>query len=332
MNKRVPIVLACLMLSFLVHALEKVALEDRVNFERMLAGNDIFFKKCADLELDPGNDLAYFLDKVYGKVFKVKLSTGKLVKTIGAKGQGPRELMRGVRLRVKNNKIFVLDEGFNGIKIFDLEGNFINEFKLKSALMGKRNFDVNEKDEIFLGKVDYQAQTMVSVFNVKGERLRSLIHFDGEDRNDDRLNVSRYYYLLKLDKKGNIYILYYMLRKLAKFDAKGKLLWETDIENEILDQFPADEFVQARGKTISKRWYIFNVETLENGSVIVGHAGGGSLFTGDGKLKKLLLVKREIDGKEYNVNLDSFRVAGNILMSVLVRSIFYYNLKEDMLK
>jgi hypothetical protein len=231
-----------------------------------------------------------------------------------------------VSLRVRNNKIFVLDAGFNGIKIFDVEGKFINEIKLRSALMGRRNIDVNDKDEIFLGKINYKTQTRVSVFNVNGKNLRFLIPFKGKDRKKDRSKISRYQYLLKLDNKGNIYLLYYMLRKLAKYDNKGNFLWESDIKNKILDQFPGDEFVKSRGKTVSKQWYVFSIDTLETNDVIVGHAGGGCVFSKDGKLKKLLLVKEEINGKEYNVNLDLFKIRNNILMNILIDGKFidYY--------
>jgi hypothetical protein len=330
MNKGYLIGLLLLMIISFCYGGEKIILQDGINFEKKLADNNVFLKSCSDFEIEPEKNLVYFLDKIYGQVFKVELSTGKLLKTIGTKGQGPKELMIPVSLRVRNDKIFVLDAGFNGIKIFNPEGNFINEFKLRSALMGKRNIDVNEKDEIFLGKIDYQTKTMVSVYSVKGKRIRSLIRYRGENRNNDMAKISRYQYLLKLDNKGNIYLLHYMLRKVGKYDKNGNFLWESDIENEILAQFPGNEFVKANGKTISTQWYVFNLDVIENNDIVVGHAGGGCLFGEDGKLKKLLLVKNEIDGKEYNVNLDLFKLRGNILMNILIDGKFidYYKYKE----
>lgn len=222
-------------------AVERVVLKNGINLGEKLANNNVFFKWCYDFVLEPENDRAYFLDKVYGKIFKVELSTGKLIKTISSKGQGPAELHRPKNISLQNNKLFVLDTGFNGVKIFDIEGKIVSEFRFQNLYCNSRNIVVNEKNEIFIGHPDPQKNTMVSVFNMKGEKLRALVPIEGGIEALAWNKISRNQFILKMDEKGNIYLLFYMLRKLAKYDNQGKRLWEIDIKNELLDSYPNED-------------------------------------------------------------------------------------------
>lgn len=333
--KRIILILVCFLLSTVAsHAQEKIIFKDGVNFEQKLSDNDIFFKNCSDFEILPGNNMGYFLDQEYGMIFKVELSSGKLLKTISSKGQGPGELHIPISLRVRNNMIFVLDKGFNGIKIFDLEGKFINSFRINSRLFGRRNIYVNEKNEIFVGKIDTLANTMVSVYDLKGKELGSLIRYQKDNKRDNtRESLTRKVYLINLDSKGNIYILYYILRKLAKYNRKGDILWETDIKNEILEKFPKDDHVNTDGKIYTMRWYISNMDITKSDEIVVGHAGGGCVFTGDGKMKKLIQLSEKIgDKNEYHfLKLDIFKIRENMLMNVLFfgNAIYSYQYKDN---
>jgi hypothetical protein len=331
-----PIVI--MLLSLLVipssqFCVETIVLKDGTDFERRLADNDVFLKKCDYFEFLPEKNRVFFLDSTYCQVFVVEFSTGKLLRTISNKGQGPAEIQSPMGLIVKNNLIFILDRGFNGVKIFRPNGTMVNEFRFKSTLLGRRNIDVNDKNEIFVGKADYNDKTMVSVYDIQGNKIRSLIRFNGEDKRDkDRYKISRYQYLIKLDKKGNILVLYYMLRKLEKYNAVGKFIWEADVKNKILDKFPRDEYIKRKGKAVYRRWYVFNLDVTKTNDIVVGHVGGGCLFSEEGKLKKMITVMKMSRNlqKILAVNLDRFKIRGNILMNVLLfgKSIYYYKFKE----
>jgi hypothetical protein len=309
---------------------EKIVLKGGTNFEEKLASNNVFFKYCRDFVLEPENNLVYFIDRFYGQIFKVELNSGKLLKTISEKGQGPAQLHDPISMKIKNKMIFVFDRGFNGIKIFSVEGKLIKEFRLNTGTLGSgRNIDVNDQNEIFVGRIDSVDNTMVSIYDMTGRKVRSLIQFKKKDVS--MAKISRHQYLIKLDKKGNIYLLFYMMRKLAKYNNTGKLLWERDIKNEILDQYKKDEYVKMGKETISKRWYIFDLDVTNNNEIIVGHAGGGCMFDEDGNLKNLILTEIKLDGKPIYTNLGLFKIRGNVLMNILQlgKDIFHYKLEEE---
>jgi hypothetical protein len=303
-------------------AVERIKLSKPVEFEKLLEKNNVFLKMC--LSFDAADGYFYFLDTKYGIIFKVEEKTGKLVKTISSEGQGPFELQNATAIRVIKNKIFVLDSGFNGIKIFDTEGNPVNEFKLNVVIgMGMGNFDVNDKEEIFLGRFDSQDKTLVKVFNVKGKKLRSMAPVKN-DKNINQLSSSWYYYI-RLDKDDNLYVLFHLMRKLAKYDKKGKLIWERKIKNELLDKYP-DDYELRRGSesTIRMRTYILCIDTTPRGNIIVGHMGGGCMFSGSGELKRLITLDNGFEIRRVKVYKDRL-----INLSLFGEKICIYQYKEE---
>lgn len=314
---------------------ETITLKDGLNFEQKLAENDVFFKECIDFEILPGNNTAYFLDKTYGMIFKVDLKTGRLLKTISSKGQAPAELHLPVCLRIKNNMIFVLDKGFIGVKIFDLEGKFIDCFKVAAVLFDRRNLYVNEKNEIFVGKINLKSNTMVTVYDIKGNELRSLIpYLEKGEKDNNRASFTRKAYLLNLDSKGNVYILYYILRDLVKFDKNGQQLWKIHIKNEILDKFPEDDYAKINNTKVELHWYVFNFDITDNNDIVIGHAGGGCILTEDGKIKRLIRVNEKIgnEQKYIFVNLETFKIRENILLNLQIwgKYINIYKIMEEL--
>ncbi len=302
-------------------AVEKIELTHPVKFERKLGRNNVFLKFCDFFDVE--NGFFYFLDRDFSVVFKVEQNTGKLVKTISSKGQGPKELQTPVNFRVRNKKIFVLDKGFNGVKIFDTEGNTINEFKM-DFVIGERSIDVNDKEEIFLGRADRKNNSMVQVFDIDGKKLRSLIPLKGGK--DITKYDKSWYYTIRLDKDSSIYVLYYMDRKLQKYDKYGKLLWERLIKNKLLDQFPNDGKVKrGKGTVYVNQRRIFGINVTPAGNVIVAHAGGGCMFSIDGKLINLLTTPNE------TWSLFQFKVFDDKLMNIsgFGQNVYIYKFKED---
>ena len=319
-KKQIWLATVLMIMAGFLSAVERIQLSKPVEFGKMLDKNNVFLKMC--LSFDAADGYFYFLDSKFGTVFKVEEKTGKLVKTISSKGQGPFELQNATSMRVKNNKIFVLDGGFNGIKIFDTEGNNLNEIKL-NVVISWRSIDVNDKEEIFLGRVDTEKKTLVSVFNAKGENLRSIVPV----KKGVKINQlsPHWYYHIRLDKSGNVYVLFYLMRKLAKYSSKGNLIWEKSIKNEILDRYPNNDRVwRGSEKTVSLQMSVHNLDTTPGNNVVIGHIGGGCMFSGNGELKKLISF-------EDDSGLIHFRVLGDRLINLLLfgQEISIYKFKEE---
>lgn len=303
------------------YAVDKIELTNPIKFDRQLGKNNVFLKFCDFFDVE--DTYFYFLDRHFSTIFKVEQETGKLVQTISSKGQGPQELQTPVNMRVVNHKIFILDSGFNGIKIFDTDGNFINEFRL-DFVVGERNIDVNQKEEIFLGRPDQKNDTMISVYDAKGKKLRTLAPMKAL-KGVKRLNKA-WYYTVRLDKDGSIYILFYLDRILAKYDKDGKLLWQSPIKNKLLDSYDKKDKVKGgKSGTINIKQRIFGIDITPGGNVIVAHAGGGSMFSPDGKLKNLLTTPGE------TWSLFEFKIFNNQLMNIAAfgQRVNIYQFKEE---
>lgn len=309
-------------------AVERVVLEGGVNFSEKLDENEVYFKWIKDFQVDPENNFVYFLDFSFSQILKVEFPTGKRIKTISRKGQGPAELYMPKSMAVRNNKIFVLNIGSNGIKIFDTDGNAVGEFRFLDFYCGSRNIVVNNKDEIFIGYPDPGNNTMVSVFDIEGNKLRSLVPIEGGEEAIKKYTKSRDQFILEMDDQGNLYLLFYMLRKLAKYNPQGKRLWEVDIKNELLDSFPNQDFIRKeKNGTIRSRDSVYDVEALKDGRVFVGHACGGCIFQKDGQLEKVYQKKMITTEKyAYNATFRKVRVKGNIFFVYFHQDFYYFKL------
>jgi hypothetical protein len=333
MIKVVLIALSLLMTTVFGYSVDTIVLKGGIDFEKQLSVNEIFLRNCRDFDMDPDKELIYFLDSTYCHIFKVDMKTGKLLKTISSRGQGPSELMSPVSMKAENDLLVVLDRGFGGIKIFAPDGKLINEFRVNNYIIGNRSIDVNDKNEIYLGVVDFNENSMVSVYDIHGKKKRSLIRYRGDkDLKESISKVSRYQYFTKLDKKGNILVLFYMLRKLAKYSPNGELIWEKDIRNKILDKIPRDEYINLTQRTISSRYHIFGLDVTSNNDIIIGHGFGGCVFNENGELKKIIQVPR-IENARKERDFDSlslFKIKKNILINIsgFGERIYWYTYKE----
>jgi len=314
--KRITVITAVLfLLSLHLFPVETIVFKGTDYLETLVRGGN-YFKILQDI--DYANGLLYILDIKLCKVIVVDFETGKRVRTIFTRGQGPNELMRPVNFAVKNNKVFVLDQGFNGIKIADINGNPVKEFKI-NGMVGERNLDVNEKDDIFVGEYNGSTKTYVSVYNMDGVRQRTLIKINP----NEKFPLERIHYLIRLDNEGNIVILFNVLRELMKYNPHGELMWKCIIKNKFLDKAPKSEVKSKRKGTINVRISVSYFEITKNNNILVGHAHGGSLFDQNGKLKFLIT-----DDHKYGIG--TFEIIGSKLINSLIFGgrILLYDTKE----
>lgn len=320
MKRALLIILMVVILSIDVLPVKKVILKKESDYLDKLLDNDVYFKKIEDVDND--GRYVYFLDEERAQVFQVEFESAKLVRTFFRRGQGPSELMTPASLRVRNHKIFVLDSGFNGIKIIGLDGKLVNEFKTK-GMSGDRNFDVNEKNEIFLGEYHSLNGTYVSVYNLKGELLRSMCRVD---KKKGKLPLERIHYFVRLDDKGNIVLLFSVTRELIKFNDRGDVLWKTKVFNDIIAPYK-DGFVKyGENNTVHTLQGIFGLTILKQNRILIGHVSGGCIYDENGKLTHALYP-------EIKQNIGHFTLIDSKLINVLVfgNIIDLIQFKEDML-
>lgn len=275
--KRMIIVMMALLMPLCSWSVEEIFLNDGVLLSQKMSENEVFFKACLDIDVD--GQYLYMALSYEGFVFKIDMETGKLAKIIASRGQGPGEVQSPSRLDVKNGKVFVIDYGYRGIKIFTTDGVPIREFKIIGYIR-EIGISVDDKEHIYVGKLDFENKTMVSVYDLTGKRLRSLIKHDLDV--EDRKSVIQHAYKMDIDKSGNIYILFHLpeMRIIKKYDNNGKLIWERKIKNRLL----------------GKRNTINDFIIMDNYDILIGHHQGGCVLDKEGILKKIIITNPELTG------------------------------------
>ena len=287
--------------------------------EKMEA-NDFFMKGILGVDVD--ENCIYFLDQALGTVFRVDKNTAKLVNTIGSKGQGPAELQYGDSFRVINKMVFVADTGFNGIKIFTIDGKIVKEFKTISQ---PKWIDVNQRNEIFVSGVSSEGYPNIAVYNMEGKKIREFLKFPYKDTGGASYILNSEL-IFRMDKDENMGVVFLLKKLVRKYNKVGTVLWEKEIKNKIMDKYNTEPRFDIR--STGAIYYHRSVISLgfdETGNIIIGHVYGGVIYDKNGNMIHLVQF-------EPPSNLGNFRIYdGKILAIVNLGSdinVYQYNINR----
>jgi len=280
------------LLSIHIFPIEKIILKESesINFLEKMEKNEVFANYIIAVDVDDKNDF-YFLDFKLRAVLRVDSKSGRLINSISSRGQGPGELSGPCALRVRNQMVFVADYWFGGVKIFNIKGDLLKEFRtgLKIGWL-----DVNKKNEIFVREADTDLFPVISVYNTDGKRLRKVVGFPIKNMRDrDRIAfVLNRGFIFRLDSKENIVVLFIYKNIIRKYNKKGELLWEKKIANEIIKKHSNPRKPQyGKGGTIHLTRIGYHLEIDRDDNIIVGHRAGCMVFNKDGET--INLIQRE---------------------------------------
>lgn len=138
------------------------------------------FRYIWDLVVDSRGSI-YLLD--HDRVLKFDKS-GRFLRTIGRKGQGPGEYMKPLKLFIDGqDNLYISDQGISLLK-FDREGNFKEIIKLKFSIpfmpIEARNFYVSKDGRIVSFTRDYSEEGIIRklvLISQKGEIIKVLASF-----------------------------------------------------------------------------------------------------------------------------------------------------------
>jgi hypothetical protein len=300
----------------------------------MIEKNEIFIKRMTDIEWV--DDSLYLLDAENGQVVEVNMLKAEKVRTISRKGQGPGELMYPDRIRVRNKKIFVLDSGNRALKIFDISGNFIGQFKAAAFNNPHfyRAFDVNQKDEIYFPDPDKSKGMLVGVYNLSGEKLRDLVLCPLNDKEVLTL-ANRSCFGVGLDPDGGFYLNFPLLRELWRCTNEGKVVWKKEIDNALLQKAPEKGgAILTKSGSVGWTTVMRGMEITQDGKAVIGHFGGGCIINREGLMERVFKLETwNSDEKSWNsVALVVYRInRGSIINAALGQS-FFLNIFQMELK
>jgi DNA-binding beta-propeller fold protein YncE len=306
--KRIIFLFIIILISSILFPVERIVLRqsDSVDLLEKMNSNEVFVKWLMGVDLDR-NQNAYFMDVRYSTIVGVDIITGKRIATISSKGQAPAELHRPTAVSVNGNRVFVADKGYGGIKIFSLKGEFIKAFKTNTP---PDWLEVSTKNEMLVKESNSDSTPVISVYNIDGKKKKNLITFGIKPKTDRTSFILNKKFIFKIDNDGNIVVLHFLKRLIRKFDTGGVLLWEKKLENEILDKFDTDDQkVQYNKGSISGTRAVFGLDIDPENNIVIGHVGGGSIYSKEGKLVGLLVF-------EPLMNLDLFKVLQDKILTI----------------
>lgn len=205
-----------------------------------------FVQKLGRLESD---DESYMFNKPWdvaedseGNIYIVDLgdtcikkftSEGKHLLTFGRKGQGPGELGQSRHIEIdKNNTIYIKDEMFERIQVFNTEGEFRKT--IPNLKFGK--FRIFDSDKLLVWGYNYNLaklkSTTMMIKNFDDEILTEFSKAEsytlGDKEMEIYVSVGGNSLDFTTDEEDNIYLAYGSQNRIEKFDKNIRLLFKAD--------------------------------------------------------------------------------------------------------
>jgi DNA-binding beta-propeller fold protein YncE len=166
-------------------ATKKLTIEKIFSIGSLNANDDYLFSWVKDITTDSAGNI-YACDSKEHRI-QVYDKTGKYIRTVGRKGQGPGDLMRPKAVRInKDGRIFIQDALNHRISIFKSNGKFYDSFRYKGVT--GEYLEINSQGHViiypFPTSEKYQdSLPIITVYDLKGnivnkfgERLMLLEH------------------------------------------------------------------------------------------------------------------------------------------------------------
>lgn len=280
------------------------------NLGQLMEKNNVL--SILPIDIDKEGDSLFILEFRFSYILKVDLKTGALQKLISSKGQGPTELNFPTSLRVKDGLVYVSDRGYGGVKIFDARsGTLVKVIKINANF---DDIDVYQNGDLVLKKIDPVSNSLICRFDKEGNKIGDIVPLNlPQNRTEGVDYIKDTFVKFRLDPKENLILLKPLRRKILKYDGNGKLLWERTVDNSILREKKEKDKISIDGSAVSVTYNVFDVAVDEKGNIIVGHNGGGQVFSPSGD--SLLLFKGQ--------SLNHLLVSGNRLIAVNPNGIAY---------
>lgn len=125
---------------------------------------------------------------------KVFDPSGKQVRAIGKKGQGPGEFVTPAYFKIgQNNRIVLLDSRQHRISLLNIDGSYLSGFRIEGFC---DEIDVDANNRIYLSEIDFPE---VKIFNTNQliERHKTIFRFDEFGKNRFDFGIHRAYKQLR---------------------------------------------------------------------------------------------------------------------------------------
>lgn len=264
--------IAILSFGFVIQIHEQQANRETENlmFKTLFPGIEKYIKFPIGIEVDKeGNYYIFEKEEQCIKVFK---SNYNFSHKIGGLGQGKGELYNAQDFCLdKNGTVFVADYGNRRIQYFSSKGQYLGGFDMK---FWPHSIKVNSKGEIYVtGNVDLKNNTIISVFNKKGDLLRNIGSVDEKYKDGLIKAVLNKRTYLDIDQENNVYIAFEAIPTFRKYDKNEELILEKEIRGPEIDGIvkkAATPIADHKKRVVSNIISItHDIRVDENGNILI---------------------------------------------------------------
>jgi len=187
---------------------------------------DVYLKRARKLKII--GDTVVITDSYRNKIFMFTLK-GEFIRSFGSRGKGPGELLNVISVDQDNlGRLVVQDDANRRIQYFDMEGRYLDSFKVFST---SQDLAVDKKGNIYLTPLQIYSdkKTIIQVLNPFGISLREFgTHKFGKDKS---------FTFLSLDKEHDqIAVAWIYFPKVKVFSTNGDLLADIHIKHKLIEE------------------------------------------------------------------------------------------------
>jgi len=188
---------------------------------------------------------------------------GNFIKKIGRAGQGPGEFGNPLCMTTTSDSIIVADNSNMRIQYYDLEGNFIRDFKIFKAFI---DITVNTEGLIYAAPLRINPEySLVDVLDKNGKLLTSFgkARF-GEKSTSFISNMVK----ISMNNKNDLYLAFNSFPLVCRYTADGDLQTEFKLEHKVLKALEKENQTRLK-KNGNLMSVIYSIRSNQNGFLIL---------------------------------------------------------------
>ena len=268
--------------------------------------NGVYFWAPMGIECLPNGNIVVNDQKV-NQLFMFD-ERGNFIKKIGRAGQGPGEFGNPFCMTTTSDSIIVADNSNMRIQYYDLEGNFIREYKIFKSL-----WDIAASTEGLIYTAPLRISPEYSLVDVLDKNGKLLTSFGQAGFGEKSTSLTTNMAKISLNNKNDLYLAFNSFPLVCSYSAKGDLQNEYELEHEVLKEKEREnkDRLKNQGNLMS---IIYAIHAYTNGFFILSVFPHTLIleYDSDGKLVKEYyyeyenhdtyfadFAEREKDGRKY---------------------------------
>lgn len=170
----------------------------------------------------------YIQDMDIGNIAKFS-PAGQYIKDLLHIGTSKKEISSLKDFYLYDKQLYVIDNSFKGVKVYDLDGNFLFSFKTQGVL---HSIAVSQTGEIYVPDFSNKTRKIISVYSPQGKFIRSFgdPFYDPRFKEKKKMMYLNRILTIRLGPRDEVYVLSHLIPAVRKYSPTRLLMFERKIE------------------------------------------------------------------------------------------------------